>query len=466
MNHQPENTANLYGHREDSEETASSWFKKLHWQSLSIGAAGLIAALVVLLLLVICVFWAPAWIVSGPSDSDLSKLKPVDRIVALNNLAATRNSVRGTLVQAIAGALILLTAGLTWLQVRTARQGQRTDRFTKTIEQLGNSKTEVRIGGIYALEQISKLPDYSRQVAEIYAAYLRTHSSEASPTPPDASDTRPAAANALGENLGDVAQQARPDVQAVLRILITGGLWERAGAGVLDLSYVDMSRADLHEVNLEGVSLVRAKLLGADLSGANLKDADMREVDLRQARLDGADLSKTDLSGADLTEASLDRARMSNAQLRKARLRGASLAFAHLEVADLTEATLSYANLENAHISGAKLSDAHLTRASLRRTVAVGCDLSGVDLRDADLSGADLSDSNLDDADLRGVVVTPTTRVTSGQMSPVVAAQFNEALTRADPSDDRDEILETEPGGPEEYDQGSQSPTRKPPAAD
>src|ERR1051326_4057166 len=35
-------------------------------------------------------------------------------------------------------------------------QGQITDRYTKAVEQLGSDKLDVRIGGIYALERITR----------------------------------------------------------------------------------------------------------------------------------------------------------------------------------------------------------------------------------------------------------------------------------------------------------------------
>jgi hypothetical protein len=71
------------------------------------------------------------------------------------------------------------------IQARVTEQGHITDRFTKSIEQLGNDKLEVRLGAIYALERIAY--DSSRDhwpIMETLTAYIR----ENSPWPPKESD--------------------------------------------------------------------------------------------------------------------------------------------------------------------------------------------------------------------------------------------------------------------------------------
>lgn len=60
------------------------------------------------------------------------------------------------------------------------RRGQLTERFTKAIDQLGetdDNKLDIRLGGIYALEQIAKeSKELHRPVMEILTAFLREHS--------------------------------------------------------------------------------------------------------------------------------------------------------------------------------------------------------------------------------------------------------------------------------------------------
>jgi hypothetical protein len=77
------------------------------------------------------------------------------------------NDVRSTLLQALAGTVLL--AGL-YFTARTYqlnressartyeldREGQITERFTRAIDQLGEDKLDVRLDGIYALERIAR----------------------------------------------------------------------------------------------------------------------------------------------------------------------------------------------------------------------------------------------------------------------------------------------------------------------
>jgi hypothetical protein len=76
------------------------------------------------------------------------------------------NEARKTLAYIMAGvlAIIGIYMGLRRIralerQVLVAQEGQITERFTRAIEQLGNDKMEVRLGGIYALERIANDSD-------------------------------------------------------------------------------------------------------------------------------------------------------------------------------------------------------------------------------------------------------------------------------------------------------------------
>ena len=79
--------------------------------------------------------------------------------------------------------------------LRLAWKSQITDRFTKAIDQIGDDKLEIRLGGIYALERVAQdsiegkrnsiegkddEEDYHSQVMEILTAYVRARA----PWPP------------------------------------------------------------------------------------------------------------------------------------------------------------------------------------------------------------------------------------------------------------------------------------------
>jgi hypothetical protein len=56
------------------------------------------------------------------------------------------------------------------------RQGQITERFTRAIDQLGHDRTEIRLGGIYALERIAKESEEDHwPIMEVLTAYVRQH---------------------------------------------------------------------------------------------------------------------------------------------------------------------------------------------------------------------------------------------------------------------------------------------------
>ena len=55
----------------------------------------------------------------------------------------------------IAGLAALGSLAVTARTYRLSLQGQLTDRYTKAVEQLGDDKLDIRLGGIYALERLA-----------------------------------------------------------------------------------------------------------------------------------------------------------------------------------------------------------------------------------------------------------------------------------------------------------------------
>jgi hypothetical protein len=192
--------------------------------------------------------------------------------------------------------------------LRQAEQGQITERFTRAIEQLGETnsngepKLELRLGGIYALERIAKDSperDYST-VMEVLTAYVRQNSSTPSEETNKTTD--------LKEPRTDPRKELRADIKAVL--VVVGRRQEdrvpeeyrvRPDFRGINLSKTILGGADLREADLGGANLSRANLSRANLGGAHLGDADLRGAFLfGGAYLGGADLRRTDLTGADL----------------------------------------------------------------------------------------------------------------------------------------------------------------------
>ena len=100
------------------------------------------------------------------------------------------NGLRSTLVAVLAGVAVAAGAIVGALHFREIsrqnravlelqRPGQVTECFTKAIEQLGQSgddKVDVRIGAVYALEQIARdSAELYWPIMEVLTAYLREH---------------------------------------------------------------------------------------------------------------------------------------------------------------------------------------------------------------------------------------------------------------------------------------------------
>lgn len=101
-----------------------------------------------------------------------------------NERVSVRTAMLAVLAGAIAAAGAVYTGRTYALNKREAartfelnRRGQRTDRFTRAVDQLGeDGKLDVRLGGIYALEQLAKesAEDHG-PIMEVLCAYVRGH---------------------------------------------------------------------------------------------------------------------------------------------------------------------------------------------------------------------------------------------------------------------------------------------------
>ena len=207
------------------------------------------------------------------------------------------NAARVSLIQLLGG--IGLVGGLVFT-VRTyalTRHTQRSDRFTKAVQQIGDPESETtRAAGVYTLWLLAReARAYWPAAEQVLAAAIRERATPGGPV--------------------------RSDVQAALTVLGQRPLRPSGERGKpLDLRGVDLTGADLAAANLE-----RARLDGACLRMANLVDARLQLASLRRARLDGARLSSADLSSADLVGASLRDAVLYQTQLRDADLEGCDL---------------------------------------------------------------------------------------------------------------------------------------------
>jgi hypothetical protein len=304
--------------------------------------------------------WAPEWL-AQPGLSRKDRAEDVGR---------TRTAILATL----AGMIAVAGAIFTGLSYRLNRAGQITERFTRAIDQLGESKPDVCLGGVYALERIARdSKDDHPQVVEVLTAFVREHARYE----PDRSR---AATTSGEEGQGDEAAQPgeaprmATDVQAAMDVLARREISQDRPNHRLNLAHTDLRRLVLDAEeggHLEGANLVRAQLERANLVGAHLEGAILVRANLERARLVGAHFERAarvgaHLKGAYFEAANLGRANLDRAQLEGAILVGANLERANLVGAHLEGAILVRANLERAHLEGANVVGANLEGASLR----------------------------------------------------------------------------------------------------
>ena len=245
------------------------------------------------------------WKIPELQVQQFSNVKPEDRVLV--------NEYRKTLVQMIGGLLLLVGLYLTWRRiaaternVQISQEGQITERFTRAIDQLGDThdddqrtpRIEVRLGGIYALERIARdSPTDHWAVMEVLTAYIRENAPwREAQSPPDGPPAKP-----------------RTDIQAVLTVLGRRKRRYEEEGQTLDLDKTNLQVANLVEAHLEKAHFREAHLEKANLGGAHLEEANLWETHLEKAFLWEAHLEKANLRGAHLENADLREAHLEKA---------------------------------------------------------------------------------------------------------------------------------------------------------
>jgi uncharacterized protein YjbI with pentapeptide repeats len=298
-----------------------------------------------------------------PSTADLKEIATLEK-----GRIDSENTIRTSLFQAVGGLLVFVTLYISWRTLQANEAKQVAERFSKAVEQLGNDNIHVRLGGIYALEQIAKDAEekYYWQVMETLTSYVRlrslyppkatkTHSSfvQAAIKPSQTSERQP------NEDIPPLPD----DIQAVMTVLARR---KHSYGHPLERYPLDLHGADLRRLQLPPkTQLNQVNFAGANFTGTNLQKASLQKVQLHEANLQEADLEKADLAEANLKEAYLWKANLKKADFRETDLRTAWLAEAELQLANLVKAKLQEANLSESKLQGARLWKAELQGAIL-----------------------------------------------------------------------------------------------------
>jgi Pentapeptide repeats (8 copies) len=220
-------------------------------------AAGVIAgAAVAWLFLAIVVL--PEWIVGRPAE------------ISAADLLKAKNDVRTILLQATAAAFLAgglyFTAKSYWL----TREGQITDRFTKAVDQLDKDKgTDVRLGGIYALQRIARDSTHDRRaILSVLGAYAHERSPWASHARRGSVSADVQAAVSI---MAEVAQLIRHSTRDPFRygetidlrdLDLRGGTFDRVDFEGTDLRGTHFDEASLFLANFDWTQLQRASFVG------------------------------------------------------------------------------------------------------------------------------------------------------------------------------------------------------------
>ncbi|MFD9869076.1 pentapeptide repeat-containing protein [Streptomyces niveus] len=201
------------------------------------------------------------------------------------------------------------------------KEGQITDRYTAAVGNLGADRTDVRLGGVYALQRIMQdSPRDHPTIANVLGAYVRTHAAK----PPTKGQDIPA------------------DVDAALTVMATRDATRDGEDFRLDFRSVRLPGVEFLSADLTSAWVHRADLTGAYLYGTDLTNAVMIETDLTDAIMVETDLAGVILTGADLTGAVLIDVDMRHANLTDVDLRGADLS----EARNLTKEQIEFARTD------------------------------------------------------------------------------------------------------------------------
>ena len=192
-----------------------------------------------------------------------------DKADLINKYRTTSIQLLVAFAQIFGGIVVAIGIYFAWGNLTIAREGHITDRFTRAIDQLGNKEIEIKLGGIYALERISResKKDYW-PIMEILTAYVRNNSIVGTQLKENSLKNVPISmdiqANESTQNNISTAVDMSLDIQAILTVIVRRQYYFHQG---------ETNRLNLVMTHLEGAILKGANLKGAHLEGADLRAA-------------------------------------------------------------------------------------------------------------------------------------------------------------------------------------------------
>ncbi len=275
-------------------------------------------------------------------------------------------------------------------QGRAAIGGYITDRYSKAVEQLGNSDSlHVRLGGIYALAHVGRdNARYRDTVLDVLCAFIRTHKPEG--IGPDNEWIEKVDAEAVkdvGEADAATEKGARrddppapPDVRAALDVVVELNPETRRAKRRRSRLYRMVEAIPFRFRTTLSWVVKRVGQMGHRVDAWLINRWSRRQVD---RPFDDLYSRTLDLRGAYLVGIEKSRVFLGNAIFLGSRLERADFAGAHLDRASFWCADLEWAGFRGAHLEWAYFTGAHLGGAEFR-----GAHLEMAYFEAADLSTA------------------------------------------------------------------------------
>jgi len=243
-------------------------------------------------------------IINLPKNISSSERLALDKdlLVLKKEVIKEQNGVVGTVLQAISALFFFSTVVLSALSFKSSDDKQISERFSQAVELLSDQsdKTEMRLGGIYALEQIAKSSVKDHWVVmEVLTSFIR---------------------NRAGSE--DKSQQYTLEIQSALTVIGRRDYWKESEEQKLNLRKlilveVDLRKAKLRNVDFEETNLSKAHFEEANLRGVSFKDAILIGAHLKRADLEGACFDNADLRDAGGLEEIIGKPDLSKARGRK-----------------------------------------------------------------------------------------------------------------------------------------------------
>lgn len=236
------------------------------------------------------------------------------------------NAARTTLVQALGGLFLFITATSTWLGLREtqktrklAEKKQDAESFAKAVEWMSKEDEFLNLGGIHYLRQLAQNdPESLWPAIDVLLAHIRRSAWNEDVTALISEEKYKQSASVFfngspaitilkqlldRENFGFGKPPDKGDLVNfnIQRLNLTCTRLPMARLDHSVLLEIDLSVSNLSAADLSGSLLNRATLRGCNLQGTKFGEADLTGADFSGSNLQYCDLTKAILDEADLT---------------------------------------------------------------------------------------------------------------------------------------------------------------------